>query len=70
MKGCPYDNAVAEATFKIIKSEFVKGMIFDFKPMAGSLLWQLIYYKKATKNENKKRAVPKTELSYRYLSFF
>ena len=25
MKGCLYDNAVAEATFKIIKTEFVKG---------------------------------------------
>ena len=24
MKGCPYDNAVAEATFKIIKTEFAK----------------------------------------------
>ncbi|WP_307480823.1 IS3 family transposase [Cytobacillus purgationiresistens] len=29
MKGCPYDNAVAEATFKIIKTEFVKGRQFD-----------------------------------------
>jgi len=29
MKGCPYDNAVAEATFKIIKTEFVKGQHFD-----------------------------------------
>lgn len=29
MKGCPYDNAVAEATFKIIKTEFVKGQTFD-----------------------------------------
>ncbi|MBT2701472.1 integrase core domain-containing protein [Bacillus sp. ISL-40] len=28
-KGCPYDNAVEEATFKIIKTEFVKGMYFD-----------------------------------------
>jgi putative transposase len=28
MKGCPYDNAVAEATFKIIKTEFVKGVYF------------------------------------------
>jgi len=28
MKGCPYDNAVAEASFKIIKTEFVKGKIF------------------------------------------
>jgi transposase InsO family protein len=29
MKGCPYDNAVAEATFKIIKTEFVKGNHFE-----------------------------------------
>lgn len=29
MKGCPYDNAVAEATFKIIKTEFVKGQHFN-----------------------------------------
>lgn len=28
-KGCPYDNAVAEATFKIIKTEFVKNQKFD-----------------------------------------
>ncbi|MGF6906456.1 transposase InsO family protein [Fusobacterium sp. PH5-44] len=27
-KGCPYDNAVAEATFKIIKTEFVKNNVF------------------------------------------
>ncbi|MCQ6275447.1 transposase family protein [Bacillus sp. V3B] len=29
MKGYPYDNAVAEATFKIIKTEFVKGQHFN-----------------------------------------
>lgn len=29
MKGCPYDNAVAEATFKIIKTEFVYGQHFE-----------------------------------------
>lgn len=28
MKGTPYDNAVAEATFKTIKTEFVKGESF------------------------------------------
>ncbi|ABW17719.1 Integrase catalytic region [Alkaliphilus oremlandii OhILAs] len=28
-KGCPYDNAVAEATFKIIKTEFVKYKVFE-----------------------------------------
>jgi putative transposase len=27
-KGCPYDNAVAEATFKIFKTEFANQMIF------------------------------------------
>lgn len=27
-KGSPYDNAVAEATFKIVKTEFVKGNWF------------------------------------------
>lgn len=27
-KGCPYDNAVSEATFKTIKTEFVKNTIF------------------------------------------
>ncbi|GAA2717519.1 hypothetical protein GCM10009865_51950 [Aeromicrobium ponti] len=29
MKGCPYDKAVAEATFKIIKTEFIKGKYFE-----------------------------------------
>ena len=29
MKGTPYDNAVAEATFKTMKIEFVKGKCFD-----------------------------------------
>ncbi|KIL77795.1 Mobile element protein [Bacillus badius] len=29
MKGCPYDNAVAEATFKMIKTEFVQQIKFD-----------------------------------------
>ena len=28
MKGCPYDNAVAEATFKTLKTEFVLGKNF------------------------------------------
>ena len=29
LKGCPYDNAVAEATFKLIKSEFIYRRFFD-----------------------------------------
>jgi transposase InsO family protein len=34
MKGCPYDNAVAESTFKMIKAEFIYRRRFD-------TLWQL-----------------------------
>jgi transposase InsO family protein len=29
LKGCPYDNAVAESTFKTLKAEFVYGRNFD-----------------------------------------
>ncbi|EST52252.1 transposase [Brevibacillus panacihumi W25] len=29
MKGCPYDNAVAEATFKLVKAEFVRNRKFE-----------------------------------------
>jgi putative transposase len=29
MKGCPYDYAVAESTFKMIKAEFVANRRFD-----------------------------------------
>lgn len=29
MKGNPYDNAVAGATFKLFKTEFMQGMNFD-----------------------------------------
>lgn len=29
MKGCPFDNAVAEATFKLIKAEFVNNRQFE-----------------------------------------
>jgi transposase InsO family protein len=29
MKGCPYDNAVPESTFKIVKTEFLKEHSFD-----------------------------------------
>jgi Integrase core domain. len=28
-KGCPYDNAVAEAQFKIVKTEFVRSRYFE-----------------------------------------
>lgn len=30
MKGCPYDNAVAEVMFKVFKIEFANGAHFTF----------------------------------------
>lgn len=29
MKGCPYDNVVAEETFKFVKTEFIKSHLFS-----------------------------------------
>lgn len=29
MKGCPYDNAVSEATYKLVKTEFVRNRRFE-----------------------------------------
>lgn len=35
MKGCPYDNAVAEATYKVIKTEFVNHQVFETQEQLG-----------------------------------
>ena len=35
MKGCPYDNTVAEATYKVIKTEFVDNQIFETQEQLG-----------------------------------
>lgn len=32
MRGCPYDNAVVEATFKVMKTEFINQMNFQSLP--------------------------------------
>jgi len=40
-KGCPYDNAVSEATYKIFKTEFVMNKNFD---SLDELLLQLSDY--------------------------
>lgn len=40
-KGCPYDNAVAEATFKIIKTEFAFNRRFE---SLDELKWELFDY--------------------------
>ena len=41
-KGCPYDNAVAEATFKIIKTEFVWNETFTNLKELKLKLWDYV----------------------------
>ena len=43
-KGCPYDNAVAEATFKIIKTEFVRNETFADLRELKLKLWDYIHW--------------------------
>ncbi len=44
-KGNPYDNAVAEATFKIFKTEFINGRIFEsLKQLQSSLFEYVNWY--------------------------
>ena len=43
-KGCPYDNAVAEATFKIIKTEFVWNETFADLSELKRKLWDYVHW--------------------------
>lgn len=43
-KGCPYDNAVAEAQFKIIKTEFVRFRKFETLEHLRSELMAYVYW--------------------------
>ena len=43
-KGCPYDNAVAEATFKVIKTEFVWNKTFHTLEELRLKLWDYIHW--------------------------
>ena len=43
-KGCPYDNAVAEATFKTIKTEFVWNETFSSLEELKLKLWDYIHW--------------------------
>ena len=43
-KGCPYDNAVAEAAFKIIKTEFVWNETFANLSELKLKLWDYIHW--------------------------
>ncbi|WP_147554130.1 IS3 family transposase [Bacillus testis] len=44
MKGCPYDNAVAEATYKILKTEFVRGRTFETLEQLRSELYDYVHW--------------------------
>lgn len=43
-KGCPYDNAVAEATFKILKTEFVRNETFADLSELKLKLWDYVHW--------------------------
>lgn len=43
-KGCPYDNAVAEVTFKIIKTEFVWNETFADLSERKLKLWDYVHW--------------------------
>ena len=43
-KGCPYDNAVAEATYKIFKTEFVMNRSFDSLDQLRSELSDYVHW--------------------------
>ena len=43
MKGCPYDNAIAEATFKIIKTEFINVDRYGFSREIKFTVYDQIY---------------------------
>lgn len=43
-KGCPYDNAVAEATYKIFKTEFVMNSSFDSLDQLRSELADYVHW--------------------------
>lgn len=43
-KGTPYDNAVAEATFKIIKAEFVHGRVFSSQQSLDLELFDYVHW--------------------------
>src|SRR5690606_8474113 len=44
LKGSPYDNAVAEAMFNVIKTEFVKGTYFESQAELDLELFDYIHW--------------------------
>ena len=44
LKGCPYDNAVAESTFKMIKTEFIYRRIFESKEQLALELSDYVHW--------------------------
>ncbi|TSJ59913.1 IS3 family transposase, partial [Allobacillus salarius] len=43
-KGTPYDNAVAEATFKTIKTEFINGRVFESQEELDRELFDFVHW--------------------------
>jgi len=44
LRGCPYDNAVAESTFKLIKTEFINRRIFESGEQLALELFDYVHW--------------------------
>ena len=44
MKGCPYAHTVAEATYKVIKTEFVYGEAFAAQEQLDLALFDYVHW--------------------------
>ena len=69
LKGCPYDNAVAEATFKLIKTEFINRRIFEFPEQLALELADYVHWFNAIRIHGSLGYVSPIEFRKNTLSF-
>ena len=69
-KGTPYDNAVAEATFKIIKTEFVSGRVFPSQQSLEFELFDFVHWFNNFRIHGSLNYLTPNEYKLMHLSFF
>ena len=69
LKGCPYDNAVAEAAFKLIKTEFINRRYFDSPEQLALELADYIYWYNTVRIHEALDYLSPVEFRTRSLSF-
>ena len=68
-KGCPYDNAVAEATFKLIKFEFVYRRFFEYPEQLALELADYVHWFNTIRIHNALDYLSPVEFKTHTLSF-